>query len=138
MVVRSELTESELSKSDAIRLTIQSTISEFDGFLDFGQPIMGLGTDARGKEVPLVLNENRAQSPVFTTHSLSTDIELQTECTAIISGPTYQTVSQIEEGGFRLPFGGDKRFGSKEVTIETTYKLYHCVSVEKSDGEAKP
>ena len=75
----------EFEGEDAIRLRFRFTELTFEGFLDFGNQILGVKEGMMKKINTTVLSENRVDMPVFPFRSLETELIIPNGSTAAIT-----------------------------------------------------
>jgi hypothetical protein len=63
-----------LEENDMIRMQVKSSLSSFEGFLNFGNPVMAVKSGMIKKLKPLVASENRVELPVFPVRSTGTEL----------------------------------------------------------------
>ena len=68
-----------VSRKSSQLLTLDSDITNrrFRGFINYGTPITSTATDPRGREVTIVVSENRIEMPVFATTRIKNKLLLK-------------------------------------------------------------
>ncbi len=79
-------------------------IVEFEGFINYGSPILAPSTDALGNPVTTVLTENRIEMPVFSTRRVNTQLTIYDGYTVAVGGLMREDVQNVED---RVPILGD-------------------------------
>jgi general secretion pathway protein D len=79
-------------------------IVEFEGFINYGSPILAPGTDALGNPVTQVLTENRIEMPVFSTRRVNTQLTIYDGYTVAVGGLMREDVQNVED---KVPILGD-------------------------------
>jgi general secretion pathway protein D len=79
-------------------------IVEFEGFINYGSPILAPSTDALGNPVTQVLTENRIEMPVFSTRRVNTQLTIYDGYTVAVGGLMREDVQNVED---KVPILGD-------------------------------
>jgi len=79
-------------------------IVEFEGFINYGSPILAPSTDALGNPVTSVLTENRIEMPVFSTRRVNTQLTIYDGYTVAVGGLMREDVQNVED---KVPILGD-------------------------------
>jgi general secretion pathway protein D len=87
-----------------IDLRFLPQIVEFEGFINYGSPILSTGTDAFGNPVSSVITENRIEMPVFSKRSVSTSLTIYDGYTVAVGGLMREDVQTVED---KVPILGD-------------------------------
>ncbi len=79
-------------------------IVEFEGFINYGSPILAPSTDALGNPVTQVVTENRIEMPVFSTRRVNTQLTIYDGYTVAVGGLMREDVQNVEDS---VPILGD-------------------------------
>ena len=79
-------------------------IVEFQGFINYGSPILAPSTDSNGDPVTVTLTENRIEMPVFSKRSVNTSLTIYDGYTVAVGGLMREDVQIIED---KVPILGD-------------------------------
>lgn len=82
-------------------------IVEFEGFINYGSPILSPGTDIAGNPVSSVITENRIEMPVFSKRSVNTSLTIYDGYTVAVGGLMREDVQTVED---KVPILGDIPF----------------------------
>jgi len=97
--------EPTLGASDyVIDLRFAPEIVEFEGFINYGSPILAPGADALGNPVSVVITENRIEMPVFSTRKVNTALSIYDGHTVSVGGLMREDVQKVED---KVPILGD-------------------------------
>jgi general secretion pathway protein D len=87
-----------------IDLRFAPEIVEFEGFINYGSPILAPGSDALGNPVSVTITENRIEMPVFSTRKVNTALSIYDGHTVSVGGLMREDVQKVED---RVPILGD-------------------------------
>jgi general secretion pathway protein D len=79
-------------------------IVEFEGFVNYGSPILAPSVNALGNPVTLVVTENRIEQPVFSKRSVDTSLTIYDGYTVAVGGLMREDVQIVED---KVPILGD-------------------------------
>ncbi len=79
-------------------------IVEFEGFINYGSPILAPGTTTAGLPFTQVLTENRIEMPVFSTRRVNTQLTIYDGYTVAVGGLISENVQNVEDS---VPILGD-------------------------------
>ena len=79
-------------------------IVEFEGFINFGSPVLAPSVDADGNPLTLVVTENRIEMPVFSKRSVDTSLAIYDGYTVAVGGLMREDVQIVDD---RVPILGD-------------------------------
>lgn len=129
-------------------LNIQPTVTEFDGFINYGSSIastIGFTGTIAGNPVygsvstPILLNNNVINQPVFTTRTVeNAKVEIQDGYTMVLAGLIREDISTVED---KVPVLGDlpfvgRAFRSKaEQSIKKNLLIFVNVRILRPDGQ---
>ena len=125
---------------NSIELQLNPEVTEFKGFLNFGEPIMMHDYQkAFGKPVFVVMTENRIEMPVFETRRLKTTVRIPDGGVVCLGGFVTNEVQDLED---KVPLLGDlplvgKAFRS-EVELHIQKRLYFFVRAQLMDPAGVP
>lgn len=97
----------EFEGEDAIRLRFRFTELTFEGFLDFGNQILGVKGGMMKKINTTVLSENRVDMPVFPFRSLETELLIPNGSTAAITA-VFDYHNKDHHQNRLIPFAKEK------------------------------
>ena len=87
-----------------IDLRFLPEIVEFEGFINYGSPILSPGTDLFGNPITTVITENRIEMPVFSKRSVNTSLTIYDGYTVAVGGLMREDVQTVED---KVPILGD-------------------------------
>ena len=87
-----------------IDLRFLPEIVEFEGFINYGSPILSPGTDLLGNANTSVITENRIEMPVFSKRSVNTSLTIYDGYTVAVGGLMREDVQIVED---KVPILGD-------------------------------
>jgi general secretion pathway protein D len=87
-----------------IDLRFLPEIVEFEGFINYGSPILSPSTDIFGNAVNSVITENRIEMPVFSKRSVNTSLTIYDGYTVAVGGLMREDIQTVED---RVPILGD-------------------------------
>jgi len=87
-----------------IDLRFLPEIVEFEGFINYGSPILSPSTDIFGNAVNAVITENRIEMPVFSKRSVNTSLTIYDGYTVAVGGLMREDVQNVED---KVPILGD-------------------------------
>ncbi len=87
-----------------IDLRFLPEIVEFEGFINYGSPILSPGRDIFGNAVSSVITENRIEMPVFSKRSVNTSLTIYDGYTVAVGGLMREDVQIVED---KVPILGD-------------------------------
>lgn len=87
-----------------IDLNLAPEVVEFDGFINYGSPIMSSSVNALGLVTPITVTENRIEMPVFNTRRVSTQVTIWDGQTVALGGLIREDIQDIED---KIPILGD-------------------------------
>ncbi len=118
-----------------IDLTLVPRIVEFDGFINYGSPILTVNpvTDER-----IILTDNVINKPVFSVRSVETKVQVTDGQTVILGGLISEQFQKVDD---KIPFFGDipligRLFRSKiEQSLKKNLLVFVTCNLVKPDGE---
>jgi general secretion pathway protein D len=87
-----------------IDLRFVPEIVEFEGFINYGSPILAPSTNALGSSVVSVITENRIEMPVFSSRRVTTALTIYDGYTVAVGGLMREDVQNVED---KVPILGD-------------------------------
>jgi len=87
-----------------IDLNLKPEVVEFEGFINYGNPITAGAIDALGRPTRIVVTENRIQMPVFSTRRLTTQATVLDGQTVALGGLIREDIQDVED---KVPLLGD-------------------------------
>ncbi len=97
--------EPVISENDfVIDLRFVPEIVEFEGFINYGSPILSGGVDVLGNSSDSVITENRIEMPVFSSRRVSTQLTVYDGYTVAVGGLMREDVQNVED---KVPILGD-------------------------------
>ena len=90
-----------------IDLRFLPEIVEFEGFINYGSPIISPGSTVFGTAVSTVITENRIEMPVFSKRSVKTSLTIYDGYTVAVGGLMREDVQTVED---KVPILGDIPF----------------------------
>lgn len=97
--------EPTIAENDfVIDLRFVPEIVEFEGFINYGSPILSPSTDALGNSVTSVVTENRIEMPVFSSRRVNTALTIYDGYTVAVGGLMGESVQNVED---KVPILGD-------------------------------
>jgi general secretion pathway protein D len=132
--------EPTLGENDfVIDIRFLPQIVEFEGFVNFGSPILSPSVDADGNPVTLVITDNRIEMPVFTKRSVDTSLTIYDGYTVAVGGLMREDVQIVED---KVPILGDIPFFGRLFQSEAENRiksnLIIFVTAQIIDATGKP
>lgn len=87
-----------------IDLQLTPEVVEFDGFINYGNPITTPAINALGQPVRVIITENRIDMPIFSTRRVKTQVTVWDGQTVALGGLIREDVQDIEDS---VPILGD-------------------------------
>ena len=87
-----------------IDLNLNPEVVEFEGFINYGNPITSGAIDALGRPTTVTITENRIEMPVFSTRRVKTQVTVWDGQTVAIGGLIREDSQIIED---KVPLLGD-------------------------------
>ena len=90
-----------------IDVTLNPVLTEFDGFVNYGSPILApqsTGPLGRGGQDSVEITANRILMPVFSVNRANTAVTIADGATIVIGGLLEEKISQVED---KVPLLGD-------------------------------
>ena len=121
------------SSKQFVTVTLNPSLSNFDGFVNYGSPINSVTQGALGTET-FTLTENAILMPVFSDQKLSTQVDVADGATMVLGGLMKDSIQNVEDqtpGLGKLPLVG-RFFQSKSRKAVSTAIIF-LVNVELMD-----
>ena len=83
--------------SFVIDLRFVPEIVEFEGFINYGSPIMSPSTDVFGNPTTVVITDNRIEMPVFSTRRVNTSLSIYDGYTVAVGGLIREDVQNVQD-----------------------------------------
>lgn len=90
-----------------IELNLAPEFNQFEGFINYGTPIMTTGTNLLGEFESIPLSDNRVLQPVFRTLRENTSVVVWDGATVVFGGLVEDRASALQD---KVPFFGDIPF----------------------------
>ena len=121
-----------------VDVRIESNVTNFDGFINYGSPITSSTTTSTGDVVPRDVTQNAILMPIFRSMPLNTAVTVQDGATFVIAGLNQSSIQTVED---KVPLLGDiplvGRFFKSEGLQKTDRALLIFVNVELKDPTGK-
>jgi general secretion pathway protein D len=122
-----------------IDVTINPSITDFDGFVNYGSPITSTVQDALGNTSQVVLTENTILMPVFSIQKTASQLTVADGATIVISGLMSESIQKVED---KVPVLGNLplvgRLFNSVVNKPTSTVIIFLVHVELLDPTGRP
>ncbi len=121
-----------------VDVTLNPSVTDFDGFLNYGSPISTSSTGIFGP-VPQVITDNAILMPVFSTLRTNTNLIVRDGATIVIGGLLRDEIEDVQD---RTPVLGNipivGRLFQTEARSHTSTAIMFLVSVELLDPTGRP
>jgi len=87
-----------------IDLSLAPSVTEFEGFINYGSPIQTTSTNALGMSQTNILTPNVINQPIFSTRKVQTQVSIWDGQTVVIGGLMREDVQKVED---KTPLLGD-------------------------------
>ncbi|MEO7933649.1 MAG: Amuc_1098 family type IV pilus outer membrane protein [Chthoniobacterales bacterium] len=87
-----------------IDLTLAPSVTEFEGFINYGSPIQTTSTNLLGVTTTNVLTANVINQPIFSTRKVTTQVSIWDGQTVVVGGLIREDVQKVED---KTPLLGD-------------------------------
>lgn len=122
-----------------IDITVNPSITEFDGFVNYGSPITSTVQDALGNTSQVVLSQNTVLMPVFSVQKTASQLTVADGSTIVISGLLSESIQKVQD---KVPVLGDLpvigRLFQSAVDIPLSTAVIFLVQVELLDPTGRP
>jgi general secretion pathway protein D len=121
-----------------IDLAIKPSVTDFDGFVNYGSPITSAGTDNFGNPTSTVVTPNEILMPVFSVMKSETNLTVADGATLVIGGMLQESVQKVED---KVPVLGDiplaGRLFRSEVSAPVRTAVVFFVTVKVVDATGR-
>ncbi|MEK7949174.1 Amuc_1098 family type IV pilus outer membrane protein [Luteolibacter soli] len=120
-----------------IDIAIKPSVTDFDGFVNYGTPITSPGSDAFGNPTTTVVTPNEILMPVFSVMKSETNLTVADGATLVIGGMLQESVQKVQD---KVPILGDiplagRLFSSEvEAPVRTAVVFFVTVKVVDATG----
>ncbi len=90
-----------------IDLNLEPQVVEFDGFINYGSPILSNSTNILGITTSNVITANVINQPVFDTRKVSTSVSVYDGSTVVLGGLVREDIQKVND---KVPILGDVPF----------------------------
>ncbi|MEX1120108.1 MAG: Amuc_1098 family type IV pilus outer membrane protein [Terrimicrobiaceae bacterium] len=122
-----------------IDLNLSPEVVEFDGFVNYGSPILGAEFQFPNNLVPIVLTPNVINQPIFSTRKVTTSVSIWDGQTVGLGGLIREDVQKTED---KVPLLGDipiaGRLFRSNVDQKIKRNLLIFVTARLMDAEGRP
>jgi len=122
-----------------IDLNLVPEVVEFEGFINYGNPITSPAIDGLGRPTQVIITENRIEMPIFSTRRVKTQVTVWDGRTVAIGGLIREDVQDIED---KVPIFGDIPIAGRlfKTVSEDRFKrnLMVFVTARLIDPSGKP
>lgn len=126
-----------------IDLELAPEVVDFDGFINYGNPILTLAAASTGAVVPtprsVEVSPNVINQPVFSTRKVTTSVTIWDGMTLSLGGLIREDVQKVQD---KVPFLGDVplvgRLFRSDVDQKLKKNLIIFVTAKLIDAEGKP
>ena len=105
-----------------IEMDLKPEVVEFEGFVNYGNPITTSGQDILGNQIRIVLTANKIEQPVFSTRRVTTNVSVYDNETVSIGGLIREDVQHVQD---KLPILGDLPLLGPLFHIEAEQRKKH-------------
>jgi len=122
-----------------VEIELNPSITDFDGFVNFGSPINAPGSDEDGESTTVQITRNAILMPVFSAQRAKTNLTVADGATVVIGGMIQEKIENVED---KTPLLGDlpvvgRLFQSKAVA-PVKKALIFLVNVQLVDPSGHP
>jgi general secretion pathway protein D len=122
-----------------VEIELNPSITDFDGFVNFGSPINAPGSDEDGNATTISITQNAILMPVFSAQRAKTNLTVADGATVVIGGMIQEKIQNVED---KTPLLGDlpvvgRMFQSKAVA-PVKKALIFLVNVQLLDPSGHP
>ena len=122
-----------------VDVTLTPTITDFDGFVNYGSPITSADTDLFGNTTAQVITENAILMPVFSVSRTNSNLWVLDGSTIVIGGLLTDEITDVED---KTPILGDLpivgRLFQSSVKSHSSTAVIFLVNVELLDPTGRP
>lgn len=121
-----------------VDIALKPSVTEFDGFINYGTPIGSPSVDALGNPTTVPLTPNEILMPVFSVMKAETNLTLANGSTLVIGGLLQERVQKVQD---KVPVLGDiplaGRFFRSEVNAPVRTAIVFFVTVKVVDATGR-
>jgi general secretion pathway protein D len=122
-----------------VEIELNPSITDFDGFVNFGSPINAPGSDEDGNATTVQITRNAILMPVFSAQRAKTNLTVADGATVVIGGMIQERIQNVED---KTPLLGDlpvvgRLFQSKAVAPVKKAFIF-LVNVQLLDPSGHP
>ena len=121
-----------------VDIAVKPSVTEFDGFVNYGTPITTGATDALGNPTTSVISPNEILMPVFSVMRSDTNLTVADGSTLVIGGLLQERVQKVED---KVPVLGSiplaGRFFRSEATAPVRTAIVFFVTVKVVDATGR-
>jgi general secretion pathway protein D len=125
-----------------IDLDLAPEVVDFDGFINYGTPILGLGSSGVGPlsaPTAVVVSPNVINQPIFSSRKVTTNVTIWDGMTISLGGLMREDVQKVQD---KVPLLGDVplvgRLFRSDVDQKIKKNLIIFVTAKLLDAEGKP
>jgi general secretion pathway protein D len=125
-----------------IDLNLSPEVVEFDGFVNYGSPIIGATTDDTllvPRPVPFVITQNVINQPIFSTRKVTTSVSIWDGQTVALGGLIREDIQKVND---KVPILGDVpiagRLFRSDVDQKIKRNLIIFTTARLMDAEGRP
>lgn len=122
-----------------VDIELNPSITDFDGFVNFGSPINSVGSDTSGVPTRVEITRNAILMPVFSAQRAKTNLTVADGATVVLGGMIQEKIENVED---KTPLLGDlpvvgRLFQSKAVAPVKKAVIF-MVNVQLQDPSGHP
>ena len=122
-----------------VDITLNPSLSDFDGFVNYGSPINSIVTSLLGDSQTVQLTPNMILMPVFSIQKLATQLSVADGSTIVLGGLMAERIQNVED---KVPFLGSipvlGRLFQSSVKQPVSTAIIFLVHVELLDPTGRP
>jgi general secretion pathway protein D len=137
-----EVTPQVGSDGYTIDLDLAPEVVDFDGFINYGTPILGLGSSGPGPlsaPTSVLVSQNVINQPIFSSRKVTTNVTIWDGMTISLGGLMREDVQKVQD---KVPLLGDVplvgRLFRSDVDQKIKKNLIIFVTAKLLDAEGKP
>ncbi|MCW1887382.1 type II and III secretion system protein [Luteolibacter flavescens] len=121
-----------------VDVALKPSVTDFNGFVNYGTPITSAGVDALGNPSTTVVTPNEILMPVFSVMKTETNLTVADGATLVIGGMLQERVQKVED---KVPLLGDipiaGRFFRTEASAPVRTAVVFFVTVKVVDATGR-
>lgn len=122
-----------------VDITLNPSLTEFEGFVNYGSPIISTAQDVLGNTSPVLLTLNTILMPVFSIQKTESQLTVADGATIVIAGLMSDSIQKVQD---KVPVLGDLpvvgRFFQSSVNKPVSTAIIFLVHVELLDPTGRP